>query len=570
MKWNSHAISRIVSVVIVIVIVVVAAGVYVVLQPSSSRPSSSSLTSSVSGPAYNQTMIVDETTGEPSGVDITQTDAPGTEIMLNTAQGLVWYSGNSTTSYVGVLATSWEISADGLTYTFNLRQGVKFSDGEPFNAYAAWFTFYRLVLNNGFSSYIMGPGQLSPGNITLNDLNTFNFTNPTTAQLQVMENPSNSVQVVDPYTLVFHLTSPIPSFVARLAGFEGVIFDPSFIQRNGGVQGNGTVNQYVASHGAPGTGPYVLSQWVHGVGMTLTLNPYFWGPTPHISKVIIQYKSSQLTAIDDLKAGSVQMLFAVPFNLVSQLQGVSGITLENSGLSYVIEWLGLNVQHYPLNITDVRLAINYAINRTAIIQSALNGYGVTFQGPVPVDMFAHPNIQPLPYNLTMAKILLAKAGFPNGNGFPTLTLLYHSESPEVTQAMQIIQSELGQIGITVNLEGVTFSEWVDIFATVPRVSNYPDIFDGEWSPDFAYPDDYAYTFENPASVFDASNINNTQLSQWTSAAINTPNVTLQLQLYSQITQLDKQLGINVWLWQAKGGVGVPAYQSSVRSMNLIR
>ncbi len=575
MRLASRGISRAVTAIAIIVILVVAGAAYFFLQTSSGpTSSSSSTTSSISSTSstsatsapYNETVIVDETTGEPSGVDATLTDAPGTEIMFNIAQGLIWYHGNTTTEYAPVLATSWQISPDGLTYTFDLKQGLVFSDGNPFNAYAAWFNYYRLVLNNGYSSFIIGPGQLSPGNITLDDLNTFNFINPTPSEIQVMANPSNSIQAVDANTIAFHIAAPIPSFLARLAAPEALIFDPTFIQQHGGVEGNGTINQYVDSHGAPGTGPYELQQWTHGCCITLTLNPHYAGPQPHVSKVIIQYKADQLTAIDDLKSGAVQMYFSIPFNLISNLAGTSGITLENTGLSYVVGFMGLNIDHYPLNITDVRLAIQYAINRTAIIDSALSGYGETFQGPVPLAMFAHPDIQPLPCNVTMAENLLTEAGFPNGNGIPPLTLLYHSDNPSVSEAVQIIQSELGSIGITVNLQGVTFAEWVNIWATVPRVSNYPDIMWGEWSPDFAYPDDYVWTFENAASEFDTPNTNNTLMNQWTNQAINTANTTLQIQLYSQITQLDKQIADNVWLWQAKDGVGVPAYSSSVHNV----
>jgi len=513
-------------------------------------------------------LVVDETLGEPSGLDVAySTDAPAYEIEQNIYQGLVWYCGTDVTQLCGVLATSWQQSADGLTYTFNLRQGVHFSNGDNFSAYSVWFNYYRLTLNNGPPGYIIGPVMFSNGSITLNDLNTFDFQNPTAAQLAVMENPSQSIQVVSEYEIAFHLSAPLGSFLARMAAPPGGIEDPAFVQAHGGTQANGTVNQYVDANGAPGTGPYVVTSWVHGQSITLGLNPDYWGPTPQVSTVVIQYKSNTLDAINDLKTGTAQMMYTVPVNLLPSITGTPGITLENHGLSFDLAWLSLNTQSYPLNITNVRLAINYAINKTALITDILHGYGVAFQGPVPQGMFGYnDSITPVGYNLTEAKALLAQAGFAGGSGIRPLSLMYYTGDPVIAATVQAVQSDLAQIGITVNLNGVTQATYFNTAATLPRVSNYPDIFWSAWFPDFAYPDDYAYSFENVASVFDNSNFNNPQLNLWTSQALNSSSATQQALLYSQVQALDKTLSPNVWLWQFKVGDGIPAYSSSVSNV----
>ena len=512
--------------------------------------------------------MVDETLGEPSGLDVAySTDAPAYEIEQNIYQGLVWYCGSDVTQLCGVLATGWNQSPDGLTYTFNLRQGVRFSNGDNFTAYDVWFNYYRLTLNNGPPGYIIGPVMFNAGSVTVDDLNTFNFNNPTADQLAVMQNPNQSIQVVDKYTIAFHLSSPLGSFLSRLAAPPGGIEDPAFIQANGGTQVNGTVNKYVDANGAPGTGPYVVTNWVHGQSITLGLNPHYWGPKPQVSTVVIQYKSNTVDAINDLKTGTAQMMYTVPVNLLPSINGTSGVTLENHGLSFDLAWLSLNVQAYPLNITDVRLAINYAIDKNALIQDILHGYGVSFQGPIPQGMFGYnDSITPIGYNLTEAKTLLAQAGFPNGQGIRPLSLMYYTGDPVIAATVQAIQSDLAQIGITVNLNGVTQATYFNTAATIPRVSNYPDLFWSAWFPDFAYPDDYAYSFDNVASVFDNSNINNTQLNQWTNEALNSSSTTQQTQLYSQVEALDKSLSPNVWLWQFQVGDGIPAYSSSVQNV----
>ena len=561
---NRPGIGRTVLIVVLIVILVIAGVGAYALSRSTTSSTSSSTTSTP------KTLVVDETLGEPSGLDVAwSTDAPAYEIEQNIYQGLVWYTSNDTTNFTGVLATSWTESANGLTYTFNLRQGVKFSNGDTFSAYDVWFNYYRLTLNNGPPAYIIGPVMFSPGSVTLNDLNTFNYQNPTAAQLAVMENPSNSIQVVSQYVIAFHLSAPLGSFLARLAAPPGGIEDSTFVVANGGVAANGTENDYVDANGAPGTGPYVVSNWNHGTSITLGLNPDYWGPKPQVSTVVIQYKSNTLDAINDVKTGAAQMMYTVPVNLLPSISGTAGVSLENHGLSDDIAWLSLNTQAYPLNITNVRLAINYAVNKSSIIQNILSGYGVLFQGPVPSGMFGYnSSIVPTGYNVAMAQSLLTQAGFPGGKGIPPLSLLYYTGDPVSQAVISAIASDLSAIGITVTLDAVSQATYFNILATTPRVANYPDIIWSIWFPDFGYPDDYAYSFENIASVFDNANMNNTNLNIWSSDAINASSPALQASLYSQIQTLDKSLSANVWLFQFEVGDGIPAYTSAVTSSSV--
>ena len=157
----------------------------------------------------------------------------------------------------------------------------------------------------------------------------------------------------------------------------------------------------------------------------------------------------------------------------------------------------------------------------------------------------------------MAKNLLAQAGFPVAMAFLSISLLYYTGDPTLAATVQAIQSDVSQLGITVNLEGVTRSKSSSILVPLPRESNYPDLIMLTWQPDFAYPDDYAYSLLNGASFLDGPNLNNTLINNWTSKAINEPNFTIQAQMYSDIASLEQQLSSYVWLWQYVGGLGVP-------------
>jgi peptide/nickel transport system substrate-binding protein len=299
----------------------------------------------------------------------------------------------------------------------------------------------------------------------------------------------------------------------------------------------------------------------------LTLNPLYSGPKPHVGTVIYQFKSDIMDDLSDLKSGAAQMMYTVPFNLLPDIQNSTGVHLESGGLSLDILYLSLNTQKPPLDNVLVRQAINWAIDRQSIINNIIHGYGATFQGPLPRGMFAYnDSIQGYGYNLTMAQQLLTAAGYPGGKGIRPLSLIYLTGDPVAAAVMQAVASDLSQIGITVNLQAVTQTTYFSIAATVPRVSNYPDIFQDEWFPDYAYPDDYAYAFENVNSVFDNPNYNDTQLNTLTQAAISTGNTTLQQELYSRITEREKALAGYIWLYQDVIGDGVPAYLTTVQNV----
>ncbi len=557
--------------VFVIVVIVVAVGAVAFYLQSSHVPTQMTTTSQTTQQIpYNQTIVEDGNQGEPTGLDISYAgDEPAWEIMQgNLYQNLIFYQGNSTTVFQGILATSWNASPDYRDFTFNLRQGVRFSSGQPFTAYDVWFNYYRITLNVSPLSYLMGNVIFTnTGNVTLNDLNTFNFTSPTASQLAVMENPNQNIQVVNENTIAFHFTTPLTSFIPRLASPAGGIEDPNFVQLHGGVQGNSTANDYVEQHSAPGTGPYILQSWTRGQRIVLTLNPYYWGPTPHVGTVVYQFKTNTEDALNDLRSGAAQMMYTVPFNLLPAVQGAPGVYLESSGLSLDISWISINTQTPPLNNVLVRQAINYAIDKQSIIDHIIYGYGVPFQGPLPHGMFAYnESILPHGYDVNMSEQLLAQAGYPGGKGIRPLSLLYFTGDSVQLAVVQAVQSDLAQVGITVNLQVVTQPTYWNIAATLPRVSNYPDMIYSVWFPDYAYPDDYAYAFMNSQSAFNDANYNDTLLNSWTTQALNTGNTTLQLHLYSLISQREKYLAGDVWLYQAKIGNGVPAYLTTIQNV----
>ncbi|MDG6955693.1 MAG: ABC transporter substrate-binding protein, partial [Nitrososphaerota archaeon] len=303
MDWlrdRRNGVGRVAIAVAVIVILVVAgAAYYFVAFPSSHSTSSSS---AVQAPS---SITVDEIPAPVSVDPASSYDVPGGEIMQNVYQGLVFYNGESGSSFVGVLAANWTSSSSGLNYTFNLWPFETFSNGTPLNASTIWYSFYRtMILNLGISSYVSqvlaingGAGftgnvtSTTKGNIRLpfgaeqalaaagytfssnqltadqqaavdlaSILSNFNAANSTIHT--VMSYPQQAVSVSGPDQVKINLDFPYADFLQVISGGLGDAVDPAFVDAHGGVQID-KANSYTTSN-ALGSGPYMLTTALGG------------------------------------------------------------------------------------------------------------------------------------------------------------------------------------------------------------------------------------------------------------------------------------------------------------------
>ena len=489
--------------------------------------------------------------------------------MPNIYQGLLWYNGSSTTTFVPVLAQSWTVSSNGMNYTFNLRTNVHFSNGDPFNAYVMWYSIYRVLFMNQGPSWILEQ-NLGTGSITTNMLNTFDFSNPTQSQLAVMQNSSNSVQVINASTIQFNLgqgfngPNPYPGFLASLTVPTASAVDPTVITANGGVVAN-SPNTW-ATNNAIGTGQFDLSAWNHGQNIILVKDPNYWGNnlpatqanaeiTPAIlDKVVINYKTNELTRELDLKSGNVQSAY-IGYTHLADINGTSGIVVQALGLTTSINWVYMRESVAPFNNTLVREAVSYAINYSALIHNVLGGLGVPFVGPLFIGMPDYnSSIAPYQYNFVKAENLLAQAGYPNGTGLPQIQFLYLSGNDEDTQAATIIQADLSAIGMNVALLGEQYPVWASMQTEASAAAGAPAMGISHWSADFMSPDDYTVPLATSTGFLMQylSGYNNTQLDGLIYSAAVQTNATQRAQMYSQITQIMKDNYVNIWFYQREG------------------
>lgn len=338
------------------------------------------------------------------------------------------------------LATEWNIAEDGKTYTFKLRQGVKFSDGTDFDADAVIFNLKRWVNNQRHSS-------LTAVNVV---------------SMEAVD--KNTVKIVfkdKAYPILTELSYPRP--VRFLS--------PSSIEK---VEGNvmGKFTKPV------GTGPWMLDSYTKDKEVVLVPNPNYWGEKPKLDKIIFKVIPDGQARVMALQSGEVdiiggELLGKVPLDSITTLKSDKNFTIYNSKTK-MSHFITLNYDNVNLQDKNVRLAMNYAIDKESMVKNLLNGIGKPavglFQDGVPY--VTKDNSKGYGYDKNKAKELLAQAGYKDTNGdgiiekdgkpFELNMVLSTDGFPEWKSMSEFVQSELLAVGIKLNLNTVDLNTWNDI------------------------------------------------------------------------------------------------------------
>jgi peptide/nickel transport system substrate-binding protein len=352
------------------------------------------------------------------------------------------------------LAESWEISEDGLTYTFKLRTGVTFHDGEAFDSSVAKFTIER------------ARGEDS--------------VNPQKRYFATVE----SVETPNAQTLVLKLSKPTGSLLYWLA------WPSSSMVGTRSAENNKTT--------PIGTGPFKFVSWARGDKVELARNPDYWNPeaAARLETAAFRFMSDPQAQAAALKAGDVDAFpeFAAP-ELMQSFDGDERLTtvIGNTELKVVA---GMNNARKPFDDKRVRQALMMALDRNMVVEGAWSGFGTpigshyTPNDPGYVDLTGtHP------YDPEKAKALLAEAGFANGLSFTIKT-------PQMAYAQrtsQIMQAMFAEIGVTMNIETTEFpAKWV---SDVLKAADYEMTIVAHAEPmdiDIYARDPYYFNYKNPA------------------------------------------------------------------------
>lgn len=492
----------IVGIVIVIIIIAGVAGYYLTM------------------PTINvkDTLVMGTTDSVESCLDPARAyDYFGDELIQSLGCGLVQYKANATTGVgddiVASLATSWSVSDDGLVWTFNLRQGVKYDDGTEFNATHVKYTFDRGIGIADPDSAFVGLGY---GDIIKN------------------------VTAADKYVVKFYLNIPFGPFLSLIAYQASYIVDPAHAPMDSVVEyteGNARASNPM------GLGPYTLTNWTRVAGkdyqMKLQANPNYWDNASGLPKtqyIIVTFYADSTQLASAIRAQEVDVAYRQLGTAdINTMKTDTNLKVwEGPGL---IQYLVFQEGYAPFNNTIIRRAVGAAINRTLLVNTVFLGDAQELYSMIPNGMFGHTDAfltlgDP---NYTKTRELLAPLGYNETNKL-TFTLWYETSGhyPQSAQQAAVIESSLEASGvISVNLE---HADW-------PSYKSHRDNEDMEayiygWYPDYIDPDDYIQPFlDSRGGSWLSDNYNNTQMDQLIAWARANTTASVRNGLYSQIQDL---------------------------------
>lgn len=353
--------------------------------------------------------------------------------------------------FTPVLATDYNKSEDGLTWTFHIRKGVKFHDGTDLNAEAVKFSIERTINLGKGASFIWEPVK--------------------------------EINVKDEYTVEFKLKYPAPMDLIASSAYAAFIMSPTAVKSNP----EGWLTQ---GHEA-GTGPYKLESFQMGQEVVLTKFDDYWGgwDGKHFDKAIIKKIPETATRRQMVEKGEVDITRDLPYEDVEALKNNQNLVVE-TGPSFENLLMLFNTDKKPLDNKLVRQALSYAFPYDDVVKYAMGGYATQARGAVPYGLWGHgENLFQYKYDLEKAKELLKQAGYPNG-GFKLL-LTYTAGDEAEKKTAELYKSELSKLNIELEIRAMPWeSQWE--MAKDKDPDKRQDIFAFYWWPDIASPYSYLY------------------------------------------------------------------------------
>ena len=407
-------------------------------------------------PAYGD-IIVEGSIGDASNlIPMLSTDSTSHSIGALCYNGLVKY--DKDIRIVGDLAESWEVSPDGLIITFHLRKGVKWHDGHPLTAEDVLFT-YKVTIDPKTPTAYSG-----------------DF-------LKVKK-----AEVLDPHT--FRVTYDKP-FAPALMSWGAAVMPKHLLEGK-------DITKSPLTRRPVGTGPYIFREWVTGQKIVLVSNPEYFEGRPYIDGFVLRIIPDMATMFLELRAKGIDMMNLTPLQYTRQTENPFFRKNFNKYryLSFAYTYLGYNMRNPLFADRRIRQAISYAINKEAIIQGILLGYGRPATGPYKPGTWAHnPDVKKYTYDPQKAHALLAEAGWKDtdGDGIldrsgqPFTFEIVTNQGNEIrAKTAEIVQKQLAEVGMQVKIRTIEWAALVNEFINKGRfdatvlgwtIPMDPDIFD---------------------------------------------------------------------------------------------
>lgn len=344
-----------------------------------------------------------------------------------TYEALVKITADDWNTPVPGLAESWDVSEDGLTYTFYLRPEAKFASGNPVTAEDVRFSWMRLRNKRGLPSWFMGW--------------------------------VDEVEVVDDLTVKVTLLEPSPDFLAVATTPYMSIMEAEAVRENGGTDAEDAATTDTATpsldQNSAGSGPFILTGWTRRNEIVMEANPNYWGERPKVDRIVVRQVEDPTTALQMMQRGDMDLLFRLDPDLVEDAEADPNLNvqvLETLDITHLTMTCSPDLSE-PLSDERVRRAIALAIDRDGLIESALRGYALKQPSILPIGLAGVDPNMAQERDLDGARALLADAGYEDGF---SVTLSYPVAALWDVVAAKL-QSDLAEVGITVELNPMDYS-----------------------------------------------------------------------------------------------------------------
>ncbi len=325
-------------------------------------------------------------------------------------QGLMGF--DKKLNIIPLLAESYTFNDAATQFTFKLRKGIKFHDGEDFNAEAVKANIDRLMTGKYKRSSLMKPVK--------------------------------ELKILDGYTVQFNLKEPFGAFVNAIAHPGSLMISPAAIEKYGDA---------VSKHPV-GTGPYIFEEWVSGSHVKIKKNPDYWRSEVKVDSITFRPIPESGSRLAMLRAGQAQYIYPMPAELLKIAERDKKIEIIKQP-SIIERYLVMNTKYKPLSDVRVRQAINYALDKQSIIRIAWGGAATEADSVIPSNLQFYKKQAKWPYDVEKAKALMKEAGYEKGFKVVFLT----PNASNRLRATEMAQQQLGKIGITGEIQSMDIASF---------------------------------------------------------------------------------------------------------------
>ena len=464
------------------------------------------------GGTDRRTLVDSRDNYDPRSLDpALSTDVPTGRAVGYLFDGLTRFTPDA--QVIPALATSWDVSPDGVTYTFHLRRGVTFTDGTPFVARQVLVSWQRVLDpkvrgGRGWPLYpVKGAKEYADGKAT---------------SIEGLSAPNDS-------TVVVVLKEPFAIF-PKLLAMPVASIAPDNIPAGFGER-------------PVGTGPWKLVEWRHDDYLLFAPNKNYWGGAPKADSLKARILAEPSTSVAEFQSGNVDVLQIPQGEILEWQEDTERRKLLASTPSLQLVYVAINTTRGPLADVRVRQALNYSVDRRLIVRNLIAGRGELAAGVIPLSLPGSDSTRAgYGFDTTRARQLLREAGYPNGIDLE----LWSSTNPIYVRIAETLQAYLQLSGIRVKLV-----QRESAAAREAARKGRTDLFVKDWYADYPDAENFLYPLLHSANKGVGGNVSyyeNAQFDSIVTAARREPDEAKRVALYTQADQIAFRDAPMIFLW----------------------